>query len=35
MNEILIIFRAEVYYQTMNIQTITQKAKYDVGRYKC
>ena len=25
------LFRAEVYYQTMNIQTITQSAKYDVS----
>ena len=25
--------RAEIYYQTLNIQTIKQAAKYDVGKY--
>ena len=25
--------RAEIYYQTLNIQTITQSEKYDVRKY--
>ena len=26
-----VIFRAEIYYQTLNIQSIVQTEKYDVG----